>query len=163
MNLILFYIMAIMVNTNLTVKSSAFKSNGFIPSKYTCDGANINPDLMIGDIPVNAKSLALIVDDPDAPKGVFCHWIIWDIPIKNNLIKENSKPGIEGRNSMRLNKYTGPCPPSGIHHYHFKVYALDTKLSSLPLNTDREGLLNAMKGHIISSGDLVGLYEKQPD
>lgn len=150
--------MATIVSTTMTIKSFAFKNNGFIPSKYTCDGTNINPDLMIKDIPVNAKSLAIIVDDPDAPNGAFCHWVMWDIPLKNNIIKENSKPGIQGRNSMGENKYSGPCPPSGIHHYHFIVYALDTKLDSLSPNTDRKGLLNAMEGHIISSGHLVGLY-----
>ena len=160
MNLIILYIMATIATTTLTVKSFAFKNNGFIPAKYTCDGSNINPDLMIDDIPANTKSLAIIVDDPDAPNGTFSHWVIWDIPVKNNIIKENSKPGIQGRNSMRENKYFGPCPTSGIHHYHFKVYALNTMLSSLSPNTDRKGLLNAMEGHIISSGYLVGLYER---
>ena len=124
------------------------------------DGSNINPDLKIDDIPANAKSLAIIVDDPDAPNGTFSHWVMWDIPVRNNIIVENSAPGIQGRNGMRENKYFGPCPPSGIHHYHFRVYALDTKLGSLSINTDRKGLLNAMEGHIISSGDLVGLYER---
>lgn len=152
--------MATIAATTLTVKSFTFRNNGFIPSKYTCDGTNINPDLMIEDIPENTKSLAIIVDDPDAPNGTFSHWVMWDIPVKNNIIKENSKPGIQGRNGMRENKYFGPCPPSGLHHYHFRVYALDTKLSSLSINTDRKGLLSAMEGHIISSGDLVGLYQR---
>jgi len=161
MNFIILYIMAtIATTTTLKVKSFAFKNNGFIPAKYTCDGTNINPDLMIDDIPANTKSLAIIIDDPDAPNGTFCHWLIWDIPVKNNIIKENSKPGIQGRNSMHENKYFGPCPPNGIHHYHFRVYALDTKLSSLSPNTNRKALLDAMEGHIISSGDLIGLYER---
>jgi Raf kinase inhibitor-like YbhB/YbcL family protein len=152
--------MATITTTTLTVKSFSFRNNGFIPSKYTCEGSNVNPDLMIEDIPENTKSLAIIVDDPDAPNGTFSHWVMWDIPVKNNIIKENSKPGIQGRNGMRENKYFGPYPPSGLHHYHFRVYALDTKLDFLSVNTDRKGLLSAMEGHIISSGDLVGLYER---
>ncbi|MNE13477.1 putative kinase inhibitor [compost metagenome] len=158
MNLIILYIMSAIISTGLTVKSSAFKHNEFIPSKYTCDGLNINPELIIEEIPAATKSLALIVDDPDAPNGTFCHWLMWDIPPKNT-IKEDSTPGTEGKNSMRENSYFGPCPPRGTHHYHFKVYALNTKLN-LPVNTDEQELLNAMKGHIISSGDLIGLYKR---
>ena len=81
--------MATIATTTLTVKSFAFKNNGFIPSQYTCDGSNINPDLIIEGIPANAKSLAVIVDDPDAENGTFSHWVMWDIPVKNNIIKEN--------------------------------------------------------------------------
>ena len=150
--------MSTIISTTLTIKSSAFKNNEFIPSKYTCDGLNINPDLMVENIPANTISLAVIIDDPDAPNGTFCHWLVWDIPPKNT-IKEDSRPGAQGRNSMHENKYFGPCPPSGTHHYHFKVYALNTKLN-LPQNTGEKELLNAMKGHIISSGDLVGLYKR---
>lgn len=150
--------MSAILSTTLTVKSPAFKNNEFIPSKYTCDGLNINPELRIEDIPANTKSLALIVDDPDAPNGTFCHWLLWDIDPKN-AIKEDSKPGKVGSNSMHENKYFGPCPPSGTHHYHFKVYALNTKLN-LPSKTGEKELLHAMKGHVISSGDLVGLYKR---
>nr|WP_314896853.1 YbhB/YbcL family Raf kinase inhibitor-like protein [uncultured Flavobacterium sp.] len=150
--------MSTIISTTLTIKSPAFKNNEFIPSKYTCDGLNINPELIIEDIPVNTKSLAIIVDDPDAPNGTFCHWLLWDIPPKTT-IKEDSRPGTQGRNSIHENKYFGPCPPSGTHHYHFKVYALDAKLN-LPPNTGEKELLNTMKGHIISSGDLVGLYKR---
>lgn len=145
--------------TTLTVKSFAFKNNGFIPSKYTSDGLNINPEIIINDIPSNTKSLAIIMDDTDVPNGAFCHWLMWDIP-PNHIIRENSKPGIQGKNSMCENKYKGPCPQRGRHHYHFRVYALDTKLDSLSMNTDRNGLLHAMEEHVISSGDLVGLYER---
>jgi len=151
--------MATITSTTLTITSSAFKNNGFIPVKYTCDGANINPELRIEGIPADTKSLAVIVDDPDAPGGTFCHWVIWDIPPQNK-INEDSQPGIQGRNSFRKNQYSGPCPPGGIHHYHFKVYALNTTLGHLPPNTDEKLLLDAMKGHIISSGDLVGLYKR---
>lgn len=158
MNHIILYIMSTIISTTLTIKSPAFKNNEFIPSKYTCDGLNINPELIIEDIPVNTKSLAIIVDDPDAPNGTFCHWLLWNIPPKST-IKEDSRPGTQGRNSIHENKYFGPCPPSGTHHYHFKVYALDAKLNLAP-NTGEKELLNTMKGHIISSGDLVGLYKR---
>ena len=159
MNFIILYIMATIAISTLTVKSFAFKNKGFIPSKYTSDGENINPDIIIEDIPADTKSLAIILEDPYASNGIFCHWVMWDIPPKN-IIRENSKPGVQGKNSRRENKYKGPCPPSGRHQYHFKVYALDTELGSLSINTDRKGLLDAMEGHVISSGNLVGLYER---
>jgi Raf kinase inhibitor-like YbhB/YbcL family protein len=159
MNFIILYIMATIAISTLTVKSFAFKNKGFIPSKYTSDGENINPDIIIEDIPADTKSLAIIMEDPYASNGIFCHWVMWDIPPKN-IIRENSKPGVQGKNSRRENKYKGPCPPSGRHQYHFKVYALDTELGSLSINTDRKGLLDAMEGHVISSGNLVGLYER---
>ncbi len=145
--------------TLLVIKSSAFKNNEFIPSKYTCDGLNINPEISIDEIPENTKSLAVIVDDPDSPNGTFCHWLIWDISPKSS-IKEDSSPGIQGRNSMGENKYSGPCPPGGKHHYHFKVYALDTKLSALPSSTNQKEFEKAMKGHVIAWGELIGLYKR---
>lgn len=150
--------MAITLNTTLTVKSPAFANNDFIPSKYTCDGLNINPELNIGDMPKETKSLALIMEDPDAPKRTFDHWVMWNIPLKER-IEENSAPGAQGRNSMNENKYHGPCPPEGLHHYYFKIFALDTKLD-LPIDTDKKKLLSAMEGHVLASGELVGLYKK---
>jgi hypothetical protein len=150
--------MATTVNTTLIIKSSAFKNNDLIPSQYTCEGLNINPDLIIEEIPSNAKSLAIIIDDSDSPSGNYCHWIVWDI-LPEKIIAENSAPGIEGRNSAHENKYTGPCPTSGTHHYHFRVYALDTKLSYLPPSTNERELRQAMHSHILSSGEMVGLYK----
>jgi len=146
------------LNTPLTVKSPAFANNGMIPAKYTCSGANINPAISVGDIPTGALSLALIVDDPDAPKGTVDHWVMWNIPISGS-ISEDSAPGVQGLNTKNENKYMGPCPPSGTHHYHFKVYALDTKLD-LPDTTDKAALMKAMDSHILASGELVGLYKK---
>lgn len=143
----------------LVLKSPAFGKNDLIPSKYTRDGAGINPELIIDDVPSDARSLALILDDPDAPSGTFDHWIMWNIPVSGK-IAENSAPGVQGRNSKNENKYYGPCPPHGMHHYSFKVYALDQKLD-LPLDTDKRDLLNAMKGHILAQGELIGLYKKQ--
>lgn len=150
--------MAITLNTTLTVKSPAFANNDFIPSKYTCDGINVNPELNIGDMPKETKSLALVMEDPDAPKGTFDHWVMWNIPLKER-IEENSAPGAQGRNSRNENKYHGPCPPEGLHHYYFKIFALDTKLD-LPIDTDKKKLLDAMEGHILASGELVCLYKK---
>lgn len=151
--------MSVMVSTTIIVKSSAFLENEFISSKYTCDGVNINPEIVIDEIPAKTKSLAIIVLDSDSPNGTFCHWLMWDItPMKS--LKEDSAPGIQGRNSFGENKYNGPCPPTGKHHYHFKVYALDTKLSSLPKTTDNSELEKAMNGHIIASGELIGLYKR---
>lgn len=151
--------MSTTINKSLRIKSSSFKNNSAIPSKYCCDGLNINPELSIDDLPENAKSLAIIVKDPDAKNGDYCHWIVWDVDPKT-IIKENSSPGIEGRNSKGMNKYAGPCPPMGIHHYHFQVYALDTKLSYLPPSSNEKELKVAMKNHIIAKGELIGLYKK---
>ncbi|WP_074723937.1 YbhB/YbcL family Raf kinase inhibitor-like protein [Flavobacterium frigoris] len=151
--------MAKTVSTTLIVKSSAFKNNEMIPSQYTCNGLNINPELIIEELPANTKSLAIIVDDADASSGIYCHWLVWDI-LPERIVEEDSVPGIQGRNTMGENRYTGPCPPSGTHHYHFKVYALDSKLSALPPSTNEKELTAAMKPHIISSGELIGLYKK---
>jgi hypothetical protein len=132
---------------------------GFIPDKYTCAGENINPPLNVTNIPENTKTLALIIDDPDAPHGTFDHWVMWNIPVKER-IEENSIPGAEGKNGRGENKYMGPCPPAGTHHYHFTIYALDVKLE-LNLDTDKKALLNAMKDHILATSELIGLYEKK--
>lgn len=151
--------MAIVANKILTVKSPAFENNGLIPSKYACDGSNINPELTIKEIPEETKTLALVVDDPDAGSGGYDHWLMWNIPVRDK-IEENSAPGAQGKNGKGENKYTGPCPPSGTtHHYHFRVYALDMRLD-LPVNTDKKTFLKAIDGHILGSGELIGLYKK---
>lgn len=150
--------MTTVANQILKIESPAFNNNGSIPVKFTCHGENINPEIEISDIPVAAKSLVLIVDDPDAPGGSYTHWIMWNIPVKNK-IAENSAPGMQGLNDKNENKYTGPCPPSGTHHYHFRVYALDTKLN-LPAKTDRRKLLEVINEHIIASGEIVGLFKR---
>jgi Raf kinase inhibitor-like YbhB/YbcL family protein len=154
MKTLVFLIMATLVaSKTLNVKSSSFEKKGSILAKYTCMGTNVNPELTITDIPEGTKSLSLIMDDPDAPKGIFVHWVMWNILVKEK-IDEDSAPGAEGKN-----KYTGPCPPSGNHHYHFKVYALNVKLE-LPLSTDKEALIKAMQGHILATGELIGTYKK---
>jgi Raf kinase inhibitor-like YbhB/YbcL family protein len=145
--------------TTISIKSPAFGNMDFIPDKYTCAGDNINPPLNLANIPGNTKTLALIVDDPDAPHGTFDHWVMWNIPVKER-IEENSVPGAEGKNGRGENKYMGPCPPAGTHHYHFTIYALDVKLD-LSLDTDKKALLDAMKDHILATSELIGLYEKK--
>jgi Raf kinase inhibitor-like YbhB/YbcL family protein len=146
----------------LKLSSTAFQHNGLIPSKYTCDGADINPPLMMENAPQSTKSLALIVDDPDAPAGTWVHWVMWNISPSTNDIKENTIPqGAEqGTNDFRKRSYGGPCPPSGTHRYFFKLYALDTILSLAP-NTTKASLEKAMKGHIAAQGELIGLYKRK--
>jgi hypothetical protein len=137
---------------------SVFPNNGRIPDKYTCKGEDVNPEIIIEGIPVEAKSLALIVDDPDAPMGTWDHWIVWNIkPLSK--IAENSVPGVEGVNSAGQKKWHGPCPPSGTHRYFFKVFALDCMLN-ISNSSRKVDLEKAMKGHIIAKGELVGLYSK---
>jgi len=144
--------------TTLTVTSPAFTHNGYIPVKYTCDGDGINPPLAVNDLPEKTVSLALIVDDPDAPHGTFDHWLLWNIA-PTNAIDENSAPGEQGQNGRKQNGYTGPCPPKGTHHYHFQFFALDALLD-LPAGADKHTLLKAMEGHVIGTGVLIGLYKR---
>jgi len=145
----------------LKLASSAFENNSTIPSKYTCDGEDINPPLDISGIPSNAKSLLLIVDDPDAPTGTWNHWIVWNIPIVSK-IDENSVPNraIQGINDFDKHIYGGPCPPSGTHRYMFKLYALDTTLDR-DSNSEKNDVLKAMEGHVLDQTVLIGLYKKK--
>jgi Raf kinase inhibitor-like YbhB/YbcL family protein len=142
----------------LTVSSSAFKENQTIPVKYTCMGDDINPPLEISHIPDEARSLALIVDDPDAPVKTWVHWIVWNIPITHH-IEENTVPGQEGKNDFGKTSWGGPCPPGGTHRYFFKVYALDTLLK-LSAGANKQQLEQAMHGHILAYGSLMGLFSK---
>lgn len=143
------------------ISSSAFKDNEHIPYQYTCDGKNTNPPLAITDVPAGAKSLALIVDDPDAPGGEWVHWIVWNIDPSTTEISEHSVPpgAMEGATDFKKSGYGGPCPPDGMHRYFFKLYALDTKLD-LQSSAAKAGLEKAMQGHIISHTQLVGLYAR---
>jgi Raf kinase inhibitor-like YbhB/YbcL family protein len=143
----------------LTVTSPAFENNKLIPAKYTCDGDDVNPLLIIEGVPEETKSLVLIVDDPDAPMGTWDHWVVWNIP-PTKRIEENSVPGVQGLNDFRKHSYGGPCPPSGTHRYFFKVYALDTKLD-LNQNSKKKDIEKAMKDHILAKGELVGLYSRR--
>lgn len=141
------------------MQSAAFSHKGHIPPLYTCEGKDINPPLEIREIPEGTVTLALIVEDPDAPGGVFDHWIVWNIP-PAEVIAENSNPGISGTTSFGRTGYGGPCPPSGEHRYFFKVYALDTELD-LPAGSGKQKLISGMKGHILAEGVIMGVYQKK--
>jgi hypothetical protein len=145
----------------LQLVSSAFKHNEYIPKKFTCDGEDINPPLLIDNIPSGAKSLALIVDDPDAPIGTWVHWVVWNIDPNTREIKENSVPKgtQQGMNDFRKHGYGGPCPPSGTHRYFFKLYALDNMLD-LGANAKKSDLEKVMKGHILEKTEIIGLYKR---
>ena len=150
----------------MEIKSSAFKHNEIIPSNYTCDGGNISPPLLWNEIPENTKSLALIADDPDAPVGTWTHWVIYNMPPTSKGLQEGVLPvqsfshdTKQGINDFQQIGYGGPCPPSGIHRYFFKLYALNTKLN-LESGATKEQLLMAMKGHILAQGETVGKYRK---
>lgn len=141
----------------MKLSSSAFTTE--IPSMYTCDGENVNPPLSISEVPVGTQSLALIVDDPDAPSGDWVHWLVWDIDPTTTQIAENSVPGTQGTNDFGKPAWGGPCPPSGTHRYFFKLYALDNKLE-LPSTVKKADLLDAMQRHILEETELVGNYQR---
>jgi len=143
----------------MKITSPDFENNNFIPRKFTCDGDDINPGLVIEGIPKEAKSLALIVDDPDAPRGIWVHWVVYDIPVTGS-IGENSIPGEQGINDSGRKDYHGPCPPSGTHRYFFKIYALDAELN-LKQGLNKKALEKAIEGHILDKAELVGLYNKK--
>jgi Raf kinase inhibitor-like YbhB/YbcL family protein len=147
--------------TTLQLKSPAFPYNGPIPQNYTCDGDDINPPLFISSNHPKTHSLALIVEDPDAPTKPFTHWVLWNIAPTTYEIKENSLPpgSIEGHNGFGLIGYRGPCPPLGNHRYHFQLYALDTQLT-LPRGSTKTQLQAAMKDHILEKTLLVGQYSR---
>jgi Raf kinase inhibitor-like YbhB/YbcL family protein len=148
--------------SELKITSPAFVTNGYIPARFTCDGTDINPPLEISHVPAEAKSLALIVDDPDAPIGMWVHWVAWNIDPATREIAEDTVPHavIQGKNDWKRNSYGGPCPPSGVHRYFFKLYALDTKLN-LGAGTTKTDLEKAMQGHILAKGELIGLYKRR--
>lgn len=145
----------------MTISSSAFDNNGTIPQKYTCDGEDINPPVNFGEIPSEAKSLVLIVDDPDAPVGVWSHWLVWNIAPTVTSIEENIVPegAVAGKNDFGNNNYGGPCPPSGTHRYRFKLFALDTELD-IPENSKQKDVEAAVEGHVLAQAELVGTYER---
>jgi Raf kinase inhibitor-like YbhB/YbcL family protein len=168
---LLCYLFCVMVSVHQTeaadmsaikLSSPAFGQSELIPAKYTCDGANVNPPLVIENIPAEAKSLALIVEDPDAPAGTWVHWVVWNINPATHEIKEHSLPAgaQEGMNDFRRYGYGGPCPPSGTHRYFFKLYALSTTLS-LSANSAKTALESAIKGCVLLQTELIGLYKRK--
>ena len=149
----------------LKISSPSFENNGEIPARYTCEGENISPALQISGVPKDALSLVLAVDDPDAVGGrVWDHWLLWNIKPETILISEGGFPGgvTPGLTSFGDKKYGGPCPPagSGLHHYRFKLYALDSTLS-ISSDSVKSGVEKAMAGHIIDEALLVGTYERK--
>lgn len=149
------------------ITSPAFETNQAIPAKYTCDGDDLSPALGWSGVPQKTKSFVLIVDDPDAPKGVFTHWILANIPATVHELVEGFSPNdlkaqgvVVGTNSFGTKRYGGPCPPSGSHHYHFKLYALDTILT-VDDGISKEKLLTALSGHILAQAELVGTYQRK--
>lgn len=143
---------------DMKITSPSFENNSNIPSKFTCEGNDASPELVIENIPAGAKSLALIVDDPDAPGKTWVHWVVYDIPVINK-IGEGSIPGKQGINDFDRKDWGGPCPPSGTHRYYFKIYALD-KMLGLDEGIDKRTLEEAMEGHILGKAELMGLYKK---
>ena len=146
----------------MELRSSAFENNRMIPKKYTCDDQDINPPLEISGVPAEAQSLVLIIHDSDAPvEGGWTHWILMDVDPGTAEIAEDSVPAgaIQGRTSFGKPGYGGPCPPSGIHHYGFRLYALDTRLM-LDENAKKIDVEHGMEGHIIEQTTLVGLYQR---
>ncbi len=150
----------------LQITSPAFGHNQTIPKKYTCQGEDINPPLKITGVPSGTISLALIMDDPDAPMGTWVHWTVWNIPPVTQSISENvgtiAVEGMwsEGLTSFGRSGYGGPCPPSGTHRYFFKLYAIDTTLT-LPSTASKKALEKAIEGHVLDEAQLIGLYQKQ--
>lgn len=144
----------------IQIKSPAFENGRAIPKKYTCDGADVSPALTFVGVPSQAKSLAIIMDDPDAPFGVFDHWVVWNIPPETPGLKEGARLGVQGKNDFSVLGYRGPCPPPGKpHRYMFRVYALNTLLN-LPEGSSKEELEKGMENHVLAVGELMGTYHR---
>lgn len=145
----------------MKISTPAFQDGGTIPKQYTCDGTNVNPPLVIEGVPTQAKSLVLLVDDPDAPRGTWNHWLVWNIDPGTRDMKENTVPphAVQGTTDFGTAKYGGPCPPSGTHRYYFRLYALDTSLN-LPATTKRAALDQALKGHVVGEAVVMGRYAR---
>ena len=143
---------------DMILTSPAFENNKNIPKRFTCDGEGKNPPLKIDRIPKDTKSLVLIVDDPDAPMGIFVHWVAYDIPVMSE-IAEDSIPGKQGMNTIGGLDWVSPCPPSGTHRYIFKIYALDKELG-LKEGSSKSAVEKAMVGHILDKAELTGLYAR---
>ena len=145
----------------LTILSEVFFNNGPIPSRYTCQGQDSSPPLSWSAPVKEAKSFALIVDDPDAPHGTFDHWIVWNLPANSQGLSEGAVVLHQGKNSYGIQQYRGPCPPPGKpHRYFFKLFALDAMLD-LPEKSTKNQLEIAMKGHILAKTELVGIYGRR--
>jgi len=145
----------------------AFEEGALVPTRYSCEGENVSPEIVWSGVPVGTNSFAVVMDDPDAPRGVFDHWVLFNLPPSLNGLPENMPDtavlvsgGINGRNSTGNIGYVGPCPPPGnLHHYRFTVYALDTMLG-LDSSADKQNLLDALSGHILADSLYTGTYQR---
>jgi Raf kinase inhibitor-like YbhB/YbcL family protein len=148
---------------SLRISAPAFEQGQPIPAEYAYHGRNISPALQFGGVPAGAQSLVLIVDDPDAPAGLWTHWLVWNLPATTPALTEGSLPegARQGVNSNGHAHYDGPKPPSGTHRYFFHLFALDTRLS-LPPGANRPALEAAMKGHVVATGETFGVYSASP-
>jgi Raf kinase inhibitor-like YbhB/YbcL family protein len=150
------------LSTNLLrLTSPAFGEGETIPTRYTCDGEDVPPPLTWEDVPTGVNAYALIMDDPDAPAGTWVHWVLYDVPatVRELPDGEAAPAGTQGQNSWDEPGYGGPCPPSGEHRYFFKLYALDGELGLAP-GADKETVLDAMQGHVLAQGQLMGVYAR---
>jgi Raf kinase inhibitor-like YbhB/YbcL family protein len=145
----------------IRVTSADFAEGASIPARFTCQGQNISPSLAFADVPASAKSLVLIVDDPDAPSGTFTHWLVWNIPPGTKKLPSGASPpgAPQGTNDFGSVGYSGPCPPSGVHRYLFHLYALNTLLH-LPSGASRTDLDAAIRGHVMATAVLEGHYTR---
>lgn len=145
----------------MRLTSPAFGQNEPIPAIHTCDGDDVLPSLIISGVPEDAVSLALIVDDPDAPGGSWIHWVVWNLPASATQLSAADLPetAVQGPNDFGKSAYGGPCPPSGAHRYFFKLYALDRKLD-LPAGTTATELETAMQPHLLDKAGLIGTYQR---
>jgi len=150
----------------IKLASAAFKDGQQIPGPYSCDGVNISPPLEWSGVPKTATTVAITVDDPDAPSGTFVHWVLYNLPVENIGLVENvpasenlKAGGFQGKNDFGKFGYGGPCPPSGTHRYFFKIYALDGELP-LKAGATKAELIKAMEGHLVLQGQLMGTYRR---
>lgn len=155
------------IENTMKLTSTAFVNHGLIPAKYTCDGANISLPLSWEEIPPETQSLALIVDDPDAPGRTFVHWVVYDLPPTVKQLPEKipssktiANGGVQGKNDFGKLGYGGPCPPGGTHRYFFHLYALDKKLN-LDAGASKNQVEAAMKDHVLGKAELIGKYQRQ--
>lgn len=146
--------------STFALSTPAFTNGGAIPAKYTCDGDDMSPPLALDNAPQGTLTYAVIVEDPDAPAGTWDHWVVFNIPVEHTRLGEGEvPPGTEGTNSAGGTHFHGPCPPDGTHRYFFRAYALDTNLRLAP-GVRKQEVLEAMKGHVLATAELTGVYER---
>jgi Raf kinase inhibitor-like YbhB/YbcL family protein len=146
--------------STMSIESAAFENNAPIPPTYTCDGKDVSPPLTFKNVPTEAKSLVLMMEDPDSPSGTWDHWVVYSIPPTTTVVPENSSPGSPAKNSWGKAEYGGPCPGSGEHHYVFTLYALDTTSPQYFAVPSKDNIVSSMVGHILASASLVGRYAR---